>query len=109
MRSWEQFETLSLNIDTLLTVMSNFDQTLEVPDLQMWLKSSQLAAVHAKACKADVHSGVLQCVEEENSLFYLHNIEKSGRPNAGPILSQVMCALTFIQNKRRKQQPAHNS
>lgn len=34
--------------------MSNFDQTLEEPDLQMWLKSSLLPAVCAKAHKADL-------------------------------------------------------
>lgn len=47
-----QFEGRFLNIDTSVIVMANSDQTLEEPNLQTWLKSSQSNAVCTKTHKA---------------------------------------------------------
>lgn len=48
----KQFESRSLNIDTSVIVIANSDQTLEEPNLQTWLKSSQWNAVCTKTHKA---------------------------------------------------------
>lgn len=90
--------------------MSNSDQALEEPNLQTWLKSSQLAKTHEVTCPAMCVGPRLNCINAdvlsnrhifsecvmffyvfynmwiEDALFYVSDIGNEGRLKGRPIL-----------------------